>query len=185
MPSPWREADLPEIVARLSARPGHEAVRTLVTAILRHGFGASYAAFDHEVRLPEVRGRADLLFGATVLEFKSDLRREIGDVEARLPSYMAERERQTGRRYLGLATDGALFIAFDLRDGALVETGRHVVRTDDPDALLAWLEPALADRDDRAGGLEPGCSARGCVSEPRSASRTCRHQSPSISRLHS
>ncbi|MFL5334912.1 MAG: hypothetical protein ACJ8H8_17400 [Geminicoccaceae bacterium] len=111
----------------LASRPGHEAVRTHVAEILRHGFGAGYAAFSHEVRLPEVHGRADLLFGATVFEFKSDLRREANDVAVRLPDYLAERERQTGRRYLGIATDGATFIAYELRDGALVELTRHEV----------------------------------------------------------
>jgi hypothetical protein len=148
MRSPWRHVDLPEIVATLVARPGHESVRTLIADILRNGFGAAYAALDHEVRLPEVRGRADMLFGATVFEFKSDLRREIGDVQARLPDYLAERERQTGRRYMGIATDGASFVAFELRHGALVEIGRLDIRADDPGALLAWLEPALSDRDD-------------------------------------
>ncbi len=130
------------------ARPGHESVRTLIADILRNGFGAAYAALDHEVRLPEVHGRADMLFGATVFEFKSDLRRESGDVQARLPDYLAERERQTGRRYMGIATDGASFVAFELRHGALVEIGWLDIRADDPEALLAWLEPALSDRDD-------------------------------------
>lgn len=148
MLSPWRQADLPELAATLVARPGHEPVRTLVADILRNGFGAAYSALDHEVRLPEVRGRADMLFGATVFEFKSDLRREIGDVLARLPDYLAEREQKTGRRYLGVATDGATFIAFELRNEALVEIGRVEVDRDDPDALLAWLQPALSARDE-------------------------------------
>lgn len=98
--------------------------------------------------MPEVRGRADMLFGATVFEIKADRRREIADVEARLPDCLSERERQTGRRYLGIATDGAAFAAFELRNGALIEIGRHATRTDDPDALLAWLEPALSNRDE-------------------------------------
>jgi hypothetical protein len=148
MRSLWRQTDLPELAARLAARPGHESVRTLVAEILRHGFGVDYAGIDHEVRLPEVRGRADMLFGATVFEFKSDLRRELGDVQARLPDYLAERERQTGRRYLGLATDGATFIAFELRGGACAEIGRHELRPVEAEALLAWLEPALSNRDD-------------------------------------
>jgi hypothetical protein len=148
MPSLWRQQHLPDLVARLAARPGHEPTRTLLAELLRHGFGADYAALDHEVRLPEVHGRADMLFGATVFEFKSDLRREMGDVQARLPDYLAERERQTGRPYLGLATDGATFVAFALRDGNLVEIGRYEVRADDGEALLAWLEPALSNRDD-------------------------------------
>jgi len=99
----WRGEDLMELAAALATRPGHEAVRTQITQILRHVFRADYLALDHEVRMPEVRGRADMLFGATVFEFKSDLRREMDDVRARLPDYLRERERKTGRRYLGIA----------------------------------------------------------------------------------
>ena len=98
--------------------------------------------------MPEVRGRADLLFGATVFEFKRDLRREIQDVERQLPLYLAEREGKTGRRFLGIATDGATFIAFELQQGKLVQIGRHETKSADGPALLAWLEPALSDRDD-------------------------------------
>lgn len=150
MPSAtWRHTDLPELVATLARRPGHETVRTLLADILRHGFGAAYTALDHEVRLPEVHGRADMLFGATVFEFKQDLRREMGDVLARLPDYLSERERQTGRQYLGIATDGATFVAFELRGGAPIELVRHEVRAADPEALLTWLEPALSNRDEQ------------------------------------
>ena len=143
----WRHEDLPELAAALATRPGHEAVRTQVTQVLHHVFGADYLAFDHEVRMPEVHGRADMLFGATVFEFKSDLRRETADVLARLPDYLRERERQTGRRYLGIATDGASFIAYELRDDKMLEISRHQTQPEQPDALLAWLEPALSDRD--------------------------------------
>ena len=125
MESTWRQRDLPEIVTTLARRPGHESVRTLVADILRYGFDVAYHAIDHEVRLPEVRGRADTLFGSVVFEFKRDLRRELGDVQARLPDYLAERERQTSRRFLGIATDGATFIAYELRAGSLVEIGLH------------------------------------------------------------
>src|SRR5439155_19162122 len=99
MQSTWRQHDLPEIVATLANRPGHESVRTLVADILRYGFGAAYHAIDHEVRLPEVHGRADTLFGSVVFEFKRDLRQELPDVFAQLPGYLADRERQTQRRF--------------------------------------------------------------------------------------
>ncbi len=62
----WRRNDLPEIARALAQRPGHETVRTLIADILRNAFGAAYLALDHEVRMPEVRGRADTLFGATL-----------------------------------------------------------------------------------------------------------------------
>ncbi len=146
----WREHDLPELVAALATRPGHERVRTMVAEILHHGFGLPYLAADHEVRLPLVGGRIDMLFGATVFEFKSDLGRELADAHARLPDYLGERERQTGRHFLGIATDGATFIAFERHDGALAEIGRHVPRVDRAEALLAWLEPAVSARDDLA-----------------------------------
>jgi N-6 DNA Methylase len=144
----WRRQHLPDLVAALASRPGHESVRTLLAEILRHAFGAAYLDLDHEVQMPEIRGRADTLFGATVIEFKRDLRLEMPDVLARLPDYLKEREHQTSRSYLGLATDGASFVAYELRDGQLAEIGRHETRADRPDALLAWLEPALSDRDD-------------------------------------
>ncbi|HEX5325783.1 MAG TPA: N-6 DNA methylase, partial [Acetobacteraceae bacterium] len=144
----WRRTDLPEIGRALAGRPGHERLRTLIADILRHAFGAAYLELDHEVRMDEVRGRADTLFGATVFEFKRDLRREMADVSARLPDYLRDRERQTRRRYLGIATDGASFVAFELRDDLMVEIGRHETNAEQPEALLAWLEPALSNRDD-------------------------------------
>jgi 5-methyltetrahydrofolate--homocysteine methyltransferase len=55
----WREQHLPQIVANLANRPGHESVRTMVADILRYGFNVDYHQIDHEVRLPEVHGRAD------------------------------------------------------------------------------------------------------------------------------
>lgn len=146
----WRRDSLPELMTHLARSPGHEHVRADIIDILRNGFQARLDDIDHEVRMPEVRGRADTLFGATVFEFKSDLRHEIVDVRNKMPDYLGERERKTGRRFLGIATDGATFIAFELRDGSLKELGRHEVSADRPDgdALLAWLSPALADRDD-------------------------------------
>src|ERR1700739_4040498 len=93
----WRQQHLPEIVANLANRPGQEAVRTHVADILRYGFGVAYHEIDHEVRLPEVHGRADSLFGSVVFEFKRDLRQEVGDVQAPLPDYLAGREGEDRR----------------------------------------------------------------------------------------
>jgi hypothetical protein len=133
----WREDHLPELVAALITRPGHDNVRTMVGEMLRHGFGADYLAIDQEVRLPEVHGRADTLFGSVVFEFKTNVRREMDAIQARLPDYLAERERQTGRRYVSIATDGAEFIAYELRAEGLVEIGRFTPTRIDPKALLA------------------------------------------------
>jgi hypothetical protein len=140
MPGTWRQQHLPEIESSLrSNRPGH-GVRTHVADILRYGFGVAYHEIDREVRMPEAHGRADTLFSSVVFEFKRDLRQELADVFARLPDYLTNRERQTGRRFLGIATDGATFIAYELRDSTLVEIGRHEPNPVRAEALLAWWE---------------------------------------------
>ncbi len=144
----WRQNELPGIVRALAARGNEGRIRTLVADILHHGFGADYLAIDHEVRLPEVHGRADALFGATVFEFKQDLRREVADARSQLERYIRVREAQLNRRFLGIATDGATFVAFELRGAALVEISRHEVRVDRPQALLDWLGPAVSPQTD-------------------------------------
>lgn len=144
----WRQAELPKIVRALAARGNEGHVRTLLGEILHHGFGAHYLEIDHEVRMPEVRGRADALFGATVFEFKKDLRHEIGDASSQLQRYLQEREARLNQQFLGVATDGATFVAFELRGGTLVEIGRHEVRADRPDALLGWLGPLVSHQTD-------------------------------------
>jgi hypothetical protein len=62
--------------------------------------------------------------------------------------YLTNRGRQTGRRFLGIATDGATFLGYELRQGALVQIGRHEPNPARSEALLACLEPALANRDE-------------------------------------
>jgi SAM-dependent methyltransferase len=146
----WRRDRLPDLVRALAGRPKHEALRTLIADLLREGFGASYAEIAHERYLLDGSGRIDTMWGATVIELKSDLRRELDDVLARLPDYLADagkRARST-RPITGLATDGATFIAYALEAGALRELGRYGTDPERPDELLAWLEPLLSDRPD-------------------------------------
>ena len=117
MESTWRQRDLPEIVTTLARRPGHESVRTLVADILRYGFDVAYHAIDHEVRLPEVHGRADTLFGSVVFEFKTQS--SAGDLDARsgascpITSPSARAPDAAGALSASL-TDGAEFIAYEL-----------------------------------------------------------------------
>ncbi len=145
----WRRDTLPGIVDQLAKRPGHEAVRVGLMRLITDGLGREVGAVTHEFRMPLVGGRADALFGATVFEFKSDLRNEKPDVEAKLPEYLAEHERQTGRRpALGISTDGSTFLAHEMRDGRLTLIGEYKANPADPEALLGWLAPAVSDRDD-------------------------------------
>ena len=141
---------LNEIVADLANRPSgvvpgrHEHVRVRVTELLEQGLGADISAIGHEVRVVEARGRIDALLGRTVVEFKSDLRRERKDAVEELSRYLPEREAATGERFVGVVTDGADWEAYELRDGApfLLRTYRTDVKH--PGTLLAWLDGAVA-----------------------------------------
>jgi hypothetical protein len=146
----WIRDRLPEIVRAMAGRPRHEALRGHVTELLRSGFGAPYDEINHEVYLLDGRGRIDTLWGATVIELKSDLRRELDDVLARLPAYLADATSRSHspRPVTGLATDGATFIAFALRGGVLHELARYETDPERPNELMAWLEPLLSDRPD-------------------------------------
>ncbi len=146
----WHRDKLPELVRSLASRPRHEALRGHVTELLREGFDASHDEIGHEVYLLDGKGRIDTMWGAIVIELKSDLRRELDDVLARLPAYLADAaaRSRSPRPVTGLATDGATFIAYALRDGALQELARYATDADRPNELLAWLELLLSDRPD-------------------------------------
>jgi len=87
------------------------------------------------------------MWGATVIELKSDLRRELADVQARMPDYLADAARRTHspRPVTGIATDGATFIGYQLIDGALTELRRYETDPEHPNELTAWLEPLLSE----------------------------------------
>ena len=130
----------------MASRPRHEALRGLVTELLREGFGAAFSELEHERYLVDNSGRIDVAWGATVIELKTDLRREERDVVARMPAYLADVNRGSapGRTTVGLATDGATLLAYTLDRGTLVQIGRYDVEADHAERLLSWLEPLLS-----------------------------------------
>lgn len=137
--------DLPAIVEELASRPRHSKVQTLVYTLLTRHLGVPSRDIDFEQHLREVRGRVDALLGRTVFEFKSDLRNELADAQQQLTRYLEERESATVSRYVGIATDGAEFIAYErTRDGELAELGRHATSAESPHGLHDWLVSVLA-----------------------------------------
>lgn len=140
-------AQLEEIVAELLTRPGHEKVRFLVSKLLTDGLEARSGDLSFEHQTIEVRGRIDALLGRTVIEFKSDLRREA--FEKQLTNYLKDRKVQTGHDFVGIVTDGARFSAHELTKD---EDGIELLReykpaVDDPRGLLTWLESVVALQD--------------------------------------
>ena len=141
---PISDDDLDAVVAELASRPGHEKVRTLLHRILTDALGARSEQIAFERRIPEVNGRMDALLGRTIIEIKADLRREGQAAETQLTRYLPERERATGQRYVGLATDGATFVAYEMCDDTLVRLTAHEASVTKARRLVAWLEGVIA-----------------------------------------
>ncbi|MDE2898134.1 MAG: N-6 DNA methylase [Chloroflexota bacterium] len=163
------DVQLDEIARELAARPGHETVRSDVRQLLIDGLEIPREDVRLEAHIREVRGRIDALLGRTVIEFKSDLRRESADATEQLTRYIAQRQDESGERYVGIATDGADFVSYELRDEDLRELGTYKTDTANPNGLLSWLGPAVAAGDD----LDP---------DPEAVVRELGRQSPAWNR---
>ncbi|MGH6849370.1 MAG: N-6 DNA methylase [Methylocella sp.] len=128
----------------LAGKPGHDEVKADFRQLLIEEFGAELSALDFERRVPEVRGRLDALIGRIVLEAKSDLVKEWTDVEHRMPDYLADREREEGERFIGIASDGRTWIACELETGKLIKIKETILDPNKPGLFLAWLDSVVA-----------------------------------------
>jgi hypothetical protein len=137
----------PETLALLrhfASRPGHDEVKANFRQLLISEFGASLDELDFERRVPEVKGRLDALIGRTILEAKSHLDREWADVVRRMPDYLADREREEGEPFIGIASDGLKWVAFRLSEGELARIKDTTLDPDRPEFFLAWLDSIVA-----------------------------------------
>ncbi|HEY7550378.1 MAG TPA: N-6 DNA methylase, partial [Hyphomicrobiaceae bacterium] len=137
---------LSEIVRELATKPGHDKVKAAIQELLVDGLGAERSHVRFEQRVPEAQGRIDAIVGRTAFEAKSDLSRELGDAEEQLTRYLPERERATKTRFIGIATDGLDWLAYEWRDAKLLELRSFRVDDREPESLLAWLDGAAAIR---------------------------------------
>lgn len=132
------------LLQHLASRPGHDEVKADFRQLLVDEFSVELGALDFERRVPEVRGRLDALIGRTVFEAKSDLDGEWRDVERRMPDYLADREREEGEHFVGIASDGQKWAVFELEAGKLIVVKRAVLDPEQPGIFLSWLDGALA-----------------------------------------
>ncbi len=133
-----------DLLRHLASRPGHDEVKADFRQLLVEEFGVALSALEFERRVPEVRGRLDALIGRTVFEAKSNLDREWQDVERRMPDYLADREREEGEHFVGIASDGLKWAVFELSEGSLVAVKRTTLDAGRSGEFLAWLDGALA-----------------------------------------
>ncbi|WP_139982976.1 Eco57I restriction-modification methylase domain-containing protein [Nocardioides litoris] len=108
---------------------------------------------DLEVHLEAPAGhgrRIDVEVGSTVIEVKKALRSPavIDAARTQLTGYVTERAASTGQRYVGILTDGRLWIAYHEIAGELHEAARHTATAGAAGAepLLRWLEGVLATK---------------------------------------
>lgn len=134
-----------ELLESLARRPGsHDRVKADFRQLLVEEFGVSISDVEFEKRAPAIMGRLDALIGRTVFEAKTDLLKEMGDVERRMPDYLSDREREEGERFVGIASDGLRWAVFEMDAGKLVKIKETILDPDKPDAFLIWLDGVVA-----------------------------------------
>jgi N-6 DNA Methylase len=133
-----------KLLRHLAAKPGHDEVKADFRQLLIDEFGAELSALDFERRVPEVRGRLDALIGRTIFEAKSNLAREWQDVERRMPDYLADREKEEGEKFIGIASDGRQWAACELEAGKLIKIKEATLDPEKPELFLAWLDGVIA-----------------------------------------
>ena len=108
---------------------------------------------DLDVQLEAQVGRGrriDVEVGCTVIEVKKSLASPAVVTAAieQLTDYVQSRAAEMGQRYVGILTDGEIWIAFHEVDDALREATRHKATTGPAGgtALLRWLEGVLATK---------------------------------------
>ena len=94
------------------------------------------------------KGRIDIEAGNAVVEVKKNLGSQaaLASASRQLTTYVLHRTEETAQRYVGLLTDGRLWILFHLLPSdELGEVSRfHLRRAVEGDSLVAWLETVLA-----------------------------------------
>jgi hypothetical protein len=133
-----------ELLHHLATRPGHDEVKSDFRQLLVEEFGVQLDALDFERRVPEVKGRLDALIGRTVFEAKRNLDQEWDDVVRRMPDYLADREREEGERFVGIASDGLKWVVFERSGDQLVKLKEAILDPEKAGAFLAWLDGAVA-----------------------------------------
>jgi hypothetical protein len=136
-----------DLLRHLATRPGHDEVKSDFRQLLVEEFGVALGALDFERRVPEVRGRLDALIGRTVFEAKRNLDLEWDDVVRRMPDYLADREREEGERFVGIASDGLKWVVFERSGEELIKLKDTTLDPDKAEIFLAWLDGAVALKD--------------------------------------
>jgi hypothetical protein len=149
---------LEDIARRLSAGSSGRSEADMqadVQSLLLEAASLGLVEGDLEVFLEAPVGggkRIDVEAGAAIIEVKKTVRpgRAFDAAIEQLAGYVSQRSEELSRRYVGVLTDGQIWILFQLLPtGKLVEATRTTLRdARDASRLVAWLEVVLATSED-------------------------------------
>ena len=137
-------ANLTEQIIKLQSKPGHETVKCLLRDVLKEQLGAT----DDEIALEDnlkivCKGRIDALWGRTIFEIKSDLKKEESDAVNQIKKYIQSKEAETREKYVGIATDGQKYIAYCLLNDTLKEINQFALNKNKTSDFIQWLESVI------------------------------------------
>jgi hypothetical protein len=155
---------LKELFARLVKRIDRRTEAEIQADVRQFILTAPFQLEEGDVELVHLesplgdRRRIDIEVGSTVIEVKRDLRREKvrREAEEQLSGYVAQRTSQTGVKFVGVLTDRADWLCYDLANEKLRQVSALSVQdyAIDLERLVVWLEGVLAT----ARGIAPTAS---------------------------
>jgi hypothetical protein len=146
------DRDLLALVRRLADRTQSRS-DAMVQADIRKllvigGLGLDERDLSNEFATSVEDRRIDVAAGFTVFEVRTDLRTAgvVRGAEEELAEYLAARGQRTGKRYVGVLTDGAVWLLYCFVGDGLQQVASLPVDPSAPDVdrLLDWLEAVLA-----------------------------------------
>ncbi|MDE2774526.1 MAG: N-6 DNA methylase [Chloroflexota bacterium] len=131
--------------ARKSQAPERQ-ISHLFLGFISDAFGVNYEdiELEHHVTMSKVQkhGYVDALLGDLLIEFKRDIKTELGSNIEQLQNYM--REMPELHRYVGMLTDGVDFRTYVLDDSEdLREVDQVTISNSEPDTVYLWLDAYL------------------------------------------
>ncbi len=159
-------------INKLHSKPGHEQVKFTLCDILKDALYAKDDEIDLEERL-SCRGRIDTLWRQTIFEIKRNLNRELQDAQDQIKRYIKSKEKDTGIKHIGIATDGKKYIVYILHKDKLKQISDFTIQKDKPNEFILWLESVVLIKDHLKATSENICKEIGQRKEIGQQSPLC------------
>ena len=137
------------IASARKSQASERQISHLFLSFISDAFGVSYEdiELEHHVTMTRVQkhGYVDALLGDLVIEFKRDIKTDLGANIDQLTNYM--RDMLELHRYVGMLADGIDFRTYVLDDSEDIrEVDQFRISKAEPDAVYLWLDAYLFSR---------------------------------------